>query len=172
LAPQLAPRSVAEDSLASSYGKRLSLARREKGFGQDELAEKVGVHPKTISRWENDKQQPNGAQEDRLLEVLEVTRDYLRGRTSSVREAPAVAYGLPQAIRIWIQEFLTKLVRAGVSDREVDEARRVLTSPEMYRAYVGSEPQQYSEDETLLGIQAHAVAIETVLRSRGYEIPR
>jgi transcriptional regulator with XRE-family HTH domain len=164
---------VAEDSVGSSYGKRLLLARREKGFGQDELAEKVGVHPKTISRWENDRQQPNGAQEDRLLEVLEITRDWLRGRTNSgVRETPHVAYGLPQTIRVWIQEFLTKLVRAGVSDREVDEARRVLTSPEMYRAYVGSEPQQYSEDETLLGIQAHGVAIETVLRSRGYEIPK
>lgn len=155
-------------TVADRIKERQRITRRN----NEDLAVAADVHVKTVSQWRSGKQRPTDDNLQAIAPVLETTFEWLRDGEVVVREAPSVAYGLPQAIRVWIQEFLTKLVRADVSEREVEEARRVLTSPEMHRAYVGSEPQQYSEDETLQGIQAHAVAIETVLRARGYEIPR
>lgn len=37
--------------------KRLADLRAETGLGQDELAELVGVHPQTVSKWERSKQE-------------------------------------------------------------------------------------------------------------------
>jgi hypothetical protein len=63
--------------------------------------------------------------------------------------AAAVALGLPRRVRERIQEFLLELIRADVSDREVEEARRVLTSPELYRLMKGGEPGEESEEQIL-----------------------
>jgi transcriptional regulator with XRE-family HTH domain len=178
-APSPVPRTVTEPGVLTSYGKRISAARKKKGLDQADLAKAAKVHVKTVSRWENDRQRPERDQEDALVEVLDVTREWLRGQEqrratglAMVRETPRVALGIPQRIRIWLQEFLLELVTAGVSEDDVDRVRRILSSDEMYRYYAGGEPKEYSEDETLEGIQAHAEAFRREFRRRGYKIPK
>lgn len=171
-APSFAPRTVAEPAVLTSYGKRISAARREKGLDQADLARAAKVHVKTVSRWENDRQRPERDQEDVLVEVLGVTREWLRGREEKPVTAPPVARGLPRKVRLWIEEFLLELVRADVSEREVDEARRVLTSPELFRLLSGGEPSDETEPQLLEGLEGYGAAIRNTLRSRGYAIAK
>ena len=35
-----------------SFGQRLKQCRKEKGFSQEEVAERIGVSAQTISKWE------------------------------------------------------------------------------------------------------------------------
>ena len=67
-------------------------------------------------------------------------------------------------------QHLLELVRADVSEREVEEARRVLTSPELSRLLAGGEPSEETEDQILRGLEGFGAAIKDTLRSRGYSI--
>ena len=42
-----------------SFGSRLRALRKKAGLTQEELAEAIGVHLNTISRWENNSDSPN-----------------------------------------------------------------------------------------------------------------
>ena len=42
-----------------SLGKKLSALRREHGFTQDTVAERLGVSPQAVSKWENDSSCPD-----------------------------------------------------------------------------------------------------------------
>ena len=43
----------------STFGSRLRALRKKSGFTQEQLAEAIGVHLNTISRWENNSDAPN-----------------------------------------------------------------------------------------------------------------
>ena len=43
----------------TTLGKRIAALRREKELKQDELAEKLGVSPQAVSKWENDQTCPD-----------------------------------------------------------------------------------------------------------------
>ena len=43
----------------SSFGSRLRTLRKKIGLTQEQLAEAIGVHLNTISRWENNLDVPN-----------------------------------------------------------------------------------------------------------------
>lgn len=45
--------------LMESLGKKISENRRAKGWTQEELAEKLGVSPQAVSKWENDASCPD-----------------------------------------------------------------------------------------------------------------
>lgn len=157
-----------------TLGELLRRARKAAGKEQGDLATATGVHPKTVSRWENDKQLPERQHFAILARELDVPESYFHQiyvREPAADYRPRVSLGIPQQIRVWLQEFLLVLVKAGVTDDEVDRVRRILSSDEMFRFYVGGEPQEYSEAQTLQGIQAHAQAFRRELRGRGYDIP-
>lgn len=61
--------------------EKIRKARTEKGFTQKELAEKINVTQKDISRWENKERTPSLDSIKSLCEVLEVSADYLLGIT-------------------------------------------------------------------------------------------
>lgn len=42
-----------------TLGKRIGQLRRARGMKQDELAEKLGVTPQAVSKWENDVSSPD-----------------------------------------------------------------------------------------------------------------
>ena len=42
-----------------TFGQRLSRIRKEKGFTQNEIADKVGVTSQAVSKWENDLASPD-----------------------------------------------------------------------------------------------------------------
>lgn len=60
-----------------TLGKTIGLLRREKGMTQLELAEKMGVTDKAVSKWERELSCPDISSIPRLAEILGVSVDEL-----------------------------------------------------------------------------------------------
>ena len=60
-----------------TLGKRIAALRKEKGMTQEELAEKLGVSPQAISKWENEQSCPDISLLPRLAAIFSVTTDLL-----------------------------------------------------------------------------------------------
>lgn len=55
-----------------NFGENLRIARTKKGMSQKELAERVGVFPSVISRYENSKRSPHAENIHKFAEALEI----------------------------------------------------------------------------------------------------
>lgn len=64
-----------------SIGDRILLLRREFNISQKTLAELAGVTEASLSRYENNLREPRAEIIGRIASVLDVTTDYLLGRT-------------------------------------------------------------------------------------------
>ena len=62
-----------------TIGKRIAQLRREKGLTQEELANRMGVSPQAVSKWENDQTCPDISALPGLSKLLGVTVDELLG---------------------------------------------------------------------------------------------
>ena len=60
-----------------TLGKRIAALRKEKGMTQEELAEKLGVSPQAVSKWENGQSCPDISLLPRLAAIFGVTTDLL-----------------------------------------------------------------------------------------------
>lgn len=169
------PRGTPEIGSKVTLGERLRRVRKAAKLEQEEVARAAGVHVKTVSRWENDRQVPDDTQLDLVAELLGTSTKLLKYGPEEVPQrpaadrVPAVPQGLPKSVRVYMQQFLLELAEADVSDREIEEARRSLTSPENYTFYVGGNPVEYSEEDALMGVRSFALAIRGILRDRGYK---
>ena len=61
----------------TTLGKRIAALRHEKELKQDELAEKLGVSPQAVSKWENDQTCPDISLLPLLAKTLGVSVDEL-----------------------------------------------------------------------------------------------
>lgn len=61
--------------------KRIRQTRKAARMSQTELAERIGVSQGAVSQWEQGIAEPKSRQLCELAEALEVTADYLLGRT-------------------------------------------------------------------------------------------
>ena len=68
------------------FRARLKLARDENSLTQAELAEKTGLPPSSISHFESGPRKPSFDNLRRLAAALNVTTDYLLGRTNDTEE--------------------------------------------------------------------------------------
>ena len=72
-----------------TIGNRISRLRKEKGMSQEALAEKIGVSPHAVSKWENDQYCPDISLLPQLAKLLDVTVDeLLTGTSNEVRMVP------------------------------------------------------------------------------------
>ena len=69
--------------------KTIARLRRERGMTQEALAERIGVSPQTVSKWETQATCPDVALLPVLADVFGVSLDYLVGRTN-VETSPEV----------------------------------------------------------------------------------
>lgn len=60
-----------------SLGKTIAQLRKEQGWTQAELGEKLGVHQSHVTRWENDRVRPREKTLDQIAEALDVTVEEL-----------------------------------------------------------------------------------------------
>lgn len=60
-----------------SIGKNISTLRKEKGMTQKELADKLNITDKAVSKWERDIAFPDTATIPKLAEILEVSVEEL-----------------------------------------------------------------------------------------------
>ena len=65
----------------STFSKRLNAARRMRGLSQSELASKTGLKQVAVSFFETGRRAPSFGNLKRLADALEVTTDYLMGRS-------------------------------------------------------------------------------------------
>lgn len=63
--------------MAHSVGKLILKLRKEKGWTQAELAEKIGITDKAVSKWESEGGLPDTALFPKLAEIFNVSIDYL-----------------------------------------------------------------------------------------------
>jgi len=61
-------------------GKRIAESRRNAGFTQEELANRLGVTPQALSKWEKGASSPDLEMLTSLCNILEVSADYLVGK--------------------------------------------------------------------------------------------
>lgn len=66
-----------------SFGSRVIEIRKEKGLSQDQLAKLMKATPTTIGRYERDEVKPSVEMAVKIAEVLEVSLDYLVGRSET-----------------------------------------------------------------------------------------
>jgi transcriptional regulator with XRE-family HTH domain len=91
----------------TTLGQRIAALRREKGLKQDELAEKLGVSPQAVSKWENDQTCPDISLLPSLAKILGVSVDeLLSGKTENI---PAVRI-LPEDERKDIKDMMLRIV--------------------------------------------------------------
>lgn len=86
-----------------TIGKRICAHRKKLGLTQDQLAEKVGVSPQAVSKWENDLSCPDISTLPVLADIFGVTTDELLGvePKASAREAEVIEeYDEPEGIHI------------------------------------------------------------------------
>lgn len=63
----------------TTLGERIANLRREKGYTQEELAEKLSVSPQAVSKWENDISCPDIMLLPEIAKLFNVTVDALLG---------------------------------------------------------------------------------------------
>lgn len=75
------------------FGKRLKAARMAKKLTMDELVDLyknkfpgTGLNKGTLSKYENEKQEPMVSTVSRLAEILGISADYLTGKTDNPKE--------------------------------------------------------------------------------------
>lgn len=65
-------------------GSRIAIARKAAGFNQDQVAESIGVHKQTISRWESGKRAPNGEEIRMLVDLFKCSADFILGLSDTL----------------------------------------------------------------------------------------
>lgn len=72
--------SIDMDYVLENIGKRIAESRRSAGFSQEELANRLGVTPQALSKWEKGASSPDLIMLSSICEILGVSADYLVGR--------------------------------------------------------------------------------------------
>ena len=67
------------NQVQESFGSKLAECRRNKNFTQEELANRLGVTPQALSKWENGLSSPDISMICAICGVLDVSADYLLG---------------------------------------------------------------------------------------------
>ena len=84
--------SSSSDSVGG-FGNRLKQARDVRGLNQTELAANAGLQPSAIGHFEKDRRKPSFSNIRALAKALNVTSDYLLGRTNKMEGATTVFRG-------------------------------------------------------------------------------
>lgn len=65
------------------FSERLKTIRKERGLTQADLAKLIGIKKAAITRWESGSREPNFTRLVELCDALDVSSDYLLGRTET-----------------------------------------------------------------------------------------
>ena len=93
--------------METTLGKRIGMLRRQKGLKQENMADRLGVSPQAVSKWENDQTCPDISLLPRLAELLGVSVDEL---LSGKREVQPVVQAVPQEQRRDIKDMMLRIV--------------------------------------------------------------
>ena len=97
--------------MRTTLGKKIAELRREKGITQEEMAERLGVSPQAVSKWENDTCCPDIMLLPKIAEMVGITVDELLSN-----EPKKEAMMLPQEQRKNPDDLAAGAQRDGQSD--------------------------------------------------------
>lgn len=80
--------------MANIFAERLRTARDLRKMSQSDVAEKTGLLPSAVSHFETGRRSPSFANLKALSDALNVTTDYLIGRSDAMNVSSAVALKL------------------------------------------------------------------------------
>lgn len=69
-----------------ALGENVKRIRKERGWSQTELADKIGAHLNHVNKIENNKYMPSFDTVQKLAEVLQVSLDYLANSNDEISE--------------------------------------------------------------------------------------
>lgn len=107
--------------MENTLGKKIAAMRKEKGWTQDELAEKLSVSPQAVSKWENDLSCPDIMLLPVIARLFETSADELL--SSAPRKETAY---LPAQNRKSLDDMMLRVV---VNSTEGDKVRINLPMP-------------------------------------------
>ena len=82
-----------ETNNTDTLGKRIMALRKAAGMTQEQVAERLGVSPQAVSKWENDVSCPDVTMIPRIAQLFNVSTDQLLGlKASTVRPADTSSY--------------------------------------------------------------------------------
>ncbi len=99
-----------------TFGKKIAIERKKKGYSQDELAKKVGTISVTIGRYERDEIKPSIDVASKLADALNISLDYLTGKTdieldNSIIQRVVEIQNLPKEDKVHILYTLDGLLQ-------------------------------------------------------------
>lgn len=149
-------------SADEGFPERLRQAMARKGVKNPDVADALGVHPTTVSKWRRGEQPIEPARLPALAEFLGVTVAWLRDGTTATPPSlseggatiPRHARNLPLAVREYLAEFRLRLTKADVPEEQIEEAMRLLKSPDVFSYFKGGRPTEYNEEDVLNGMRA------------------
>ena len=98
--------------MSQTLGQRIAELRKKEGLTQEELAEKLGVSPQAVSKWENDISCPDIMSILKIAKILGVSADTLLSGETAV----PVSY-VPEEKRKNIDDMFMRFVLT-VNDRD------------------------------------------------------
>lgn len=104
---------------AKSLGQMISSLRKEKGMTQNDLAEKMNVTDKAVSKWERDLSYPDINSIPRLAETLDVSVEELlnakkaeensKNKIGEIIDTALIGVGLAMGICVTVLSILKKI---------------------------------------------------------------
>jgi transcriptional regulator with XRE-family HTH domain len=99
-----------------SLGSQISRIRKERKIAQGELAEKVGIHPNVLGRYEREEATPSVEVAAKIADALSISLDYLVGNTDvlldkSILDKVVAIQKLPEEDRTHIMYSLDGLIQ-------------------------------------------------------------
>lgn len=73
--------------MENRFGERIAKMRKEKGMTQEDVAEKIGISPQAVSKWENDTTLPDALMLKQLADLYGVSLNQIYG----IQESPSVS---------------------------------------------------------------------------------
>jgi len=136
--------------MENTIGKKISMLRKEKGMTQDELAERLGVSPQAVSKWENDVSCPDIMLLPVIAKLLGTTTDELLSM-----EPKKETVLLPAEQRKNIDDMMFKVV---VNSAEGDKVRVNLPLVKM-GFEIGMQIPQISDKDYLKNIDIEQILL-------------
>ena len=69
--------------MKETFGQRFAKLRKAKNLRQEDIADKIGISPQAVSKWENDISLPDISLLSELSDILSVSLDDLLGKEST-----------------------------------------------------------------------------------------
>ena len=132
-------------------GSRLKKARKEHGYTQVSLAEALGVSKGSVAMWETGKRNPEFDTLEELLSLLDVSYDYLTGKTDEE------GHNNPS------EESLKQMVAWTIADDTYDKIKKYLAL-DVYGAsaiddLIAAEYKRCREQQTLTDTSDYDISI-------------